>query len=326
MLTAVLVMATACSGSADEGQAIAGQLSAPQSQAGAEGTTSSAASVAGAAGPTSSSEASAMSDPAEAEGDADQAEADSDQAKRPTTTAPSAGPTLTRPDWLGTRVLPTGPDGFAEAQPTPPELVDRRLPTIDTLPAPTSEAFQSSIEPLAGDPLARSTWNEDCPVTVDDLRYLRVTFWGFDERPHQGELVVHATVTDDMVSVFQALYDARYPIEEMRIVTQADLDAPPTGDGNNTTAFVCRAVTGGTRFSEHAYGLAIDINPFLNPYQAGNVVLPELAGAYLDRTGDRDGVILEGGVVVQAFDAIGWGWGGRWSSLKDYQHFALNDR
>jgi hypothetical protein len=238
----------------------------------------------------------------------------------------AAAPSPTRPDWLGTRVLTTNAEGIAAAQPTPPELIDRRLPTIDTLPPPTSDTFEWSVGPLTGDPLARSTWTEDCPVERDELRYLRLTFWGFDDRPHQGELIVNQEVVDDIAEVFRALYEARFPIEEMRIVTQADVDAPPTGDGNNTTAFVCRPVVGGSRFSEHAYGLAIDVNPFQNPYRRGEVVLPELATSYLDRDPTRAGVITEDGVVVQAFDAIGWGWGGRWSSLDDYHHFALNDR
>jgi len=255
---------------------------------------------------------------------------------RPTTTRSDAGsgdtgpnpgsPSPTRPDWLGSRVLATNENGLADAQTTPPELVDRRLPTVDTIAPPADRDFSAEISPLGGDPLARSTWTADCPVSVAELSYLQVSFWGFDNRPHQGELIVNATVADDIVGVFRTLFEARFPLEEMRIVTPADLDAPPTGDGNNTTSFVCRAVVGGTRFSEHAFGLAVDINPFHNPYQKGEVVLPELATSYLDRDGTKAGVIVEGGVVVESFDAIGWGWGGRWQSLSDNHHFSFNNR
>jgi len=247
---------------------------------------------------------------------------DGTQAK-PTTTQPQSD-VPERPDWLGSRVLPTTPAGNVPPQTTPSELVDRRLQTADTLPPPSD--FTSSIDLLAGEPLERSTWIEGCPVAADDLRYVTVSFWGFDDRPHRGELILHADVTEQLVAVFETLYEARFPIEEMRIVTQADVDAPPTGDGNNTSSFVCRVVTGGSRFSEHAYGLAIDINPFHNPYIKGDVTLPELATAYNDRSRVVPGMIVDGDVVVSAFDDIGWGWGGRWNSLKDYQHFALNDR
>lgn len=242
-------------------------------------------------------------------------------------TSSPAGATLpTRPAWLGTRVLPTRIDGTAEPQETPPELADRRFATIDVLPPPADGRFHATVAAVPADVLARSTWEAGCPVTVDQLRYVTLGFWGFDDRPHTGELLVNASVADAIVTAFRALFEARYPIEEMRVTTRAERDAPPIGDGNDTGAFVCRPAVGSTRFSEHAYGLAVDINPFLNPYVKGDLVLPELARAYLRRTPARPGVIEPDGPVVRAFDAIGWGWGGRWSSLKDYQHFSLNNR
>ena len=100
------------------------------------------------------------------------------------------------------------------------------------------------------------------------------------------------------------------------------------GDDNLTAAYQCRASTGSSRWSQHAYGRAIDINPFQNPYRKdtreGRVVLPAYATAYLDRSLVRPGMIVEGDVAVDAFDAIGWGWGGRWNTLKDWQHFSAS--
>jgi hypothetical protein len=174
--------------------------------------------------------------------------------------------------------------------------------------------------------LARSTWRPGCPVALGDLRYVTVGFWGFDQRPHTGELIVAASVTPAIVRVLRALYRARFPIEEMRVVSQADLGAPPTGDGNNTTAFVCRPDTGGTSWSQHAYGEAVDINPFQNPYVFSDLVLPELASAFTDRAWKRPGMIYSGGVVTRSFAAIGWSWGGRWRNLKDWMHFSRNGR
>ncbi|MGI9611704.1 MAG: hypothetical protein ACR2QO_02255, partial [Acidimicrobiales bacterium] len=102
---------------------------------------------------------------------------------------------VTRPDWLGTRPLPTTSDGVVVPQTTPKELVNRQFITVDTLGPPDDDAdYESTIAPLAGDALARSTWNEDCPVTVDELRYLTMSFWGFDDRPHTGEMIVNASV------------------------------------------------------------------------------------------------------------------------------------
>lgn len=247
----------------------------------------------------------------------------------PGTTVPplaTQAPRPTRPDWLGQRPLPTNEAGFGVAGPTPVELVDRQFPTIDSLPPPSTVQFASSIEPLTGDALTRSTWREGCPVPPTDLRYLRVSFRGFDGLAHTGELIVAATVAEDIVGVFEQLWEANFPLEEMRIVTTADLDAEPTGDGNNTGSFVCRPVTGGSSFSQHAYGLAIDVNSFHNPYAKGTLVLPELAAAYLDRSNHRPGMLADGDVVVEAFAAIGWQWGGHWTTLKDWQHFSQNGR
>ncbi len=246
------------------------------------------------------------------------------------TAVPPTAPAVTtpRPAWLGSRTLPTDAGGFGVVAETPPELADRRFATIDTLPPPPDDVFAATVESLADvpDALGRSTWVEGCPVPPEDLAYVTMTFHGFDGKSHTGEMIVAASVADDIVTVFEALHAARFPIEEMRLVTRADLDAPPTGDGNNTAGFVCRPVTGGTAFSEHAKGLAVDVNPFHNPYIRGDRILPEQAVVYTDRTLDRPGMIQPGDVAVEAFAAIGWTWGGDWTNLSDYQHFSASGR
>jgi hypothetical protein len=241
---------------------------------------------------------------------------------------PAASP---RPDWLGTRVLPTAPDGFGERLPTPPELVDRRLvtpPLPDPAPAaPTDDAFAAEVAAVPQGVLARSTWRPGCPVSVDELRYVTMRFVGFDGLVHTGELIVHAEVAQDVVGVFARLHAERFPLEEVRVIAAEELDAPPTGDGNVTSAFVCRPMVGGSRWSEHAYGRAIDLNPFHNPYVRGDLVIPELAGSYVDRSDVRPGMIVAGDVVTQAFRAIGWGWGGDWTgSAIDPMHFSVSGR
>ena len=231
-----------------------------------------------------------------------------------------------RPAWLGKRVLPLDADGLGIARKTPALLRDRRLVTEDFLPPPKTKAFLSKIGAVPNDVLERSTWRRLCPVGVDDLAYVTVSFWGFDKRPHTGELLVHRSVSRDVVSVFRSLYVARWPLEEMRITTRKELDAPPTGDGNNTGSFVCRPARLSATWSEHAYGLAIDVNPFHNPYVRDGLVLPERALAYRNREWRRPGMIRAGDVVTEAFDRIGWGWGGSWTSSKDWMHFSRSGR
>lgn len=162
-------------------------------------------------------------------------------------------------------------------------------------------------------------------MTPDQLRYVTLTYRGFDGRHHTGELLVNAAVARDVVAVFRRLHAARYPIEQLRITSKAEAGAAPTGDGNNSGAFNCRPARSAGAFSQHAYGLAVDLNPFQNPYRKGELVLPELANAYLLRD-SRPGIIHDGDAVVRAFAAVGWEWGGNWRSLKDYQHFSRNGR
>jgi hypothetical protein len=229
------------------------------------------------------------------------------------------------PAWLGTRPLPRTAQGFGEIRPTPPELRDRRFTLPDTVPMLPDTGFSSRIvDPAPAAVIDRSTWAPGCPVKARQLAWVRLTFWGFDGARHTGELLVNSTAAQPLVRVFRQLYAARFPIEEMRITPKSEQNAAPTGDGNDTGSFNCRPVRGASTYSQHAYGLAVDVNPFQNPYLKGDLVLPELASAYRDRGWRRPGMILPGGVVVRAFAAIGWGWGGSWHSLKDLQHFSAN--
>ena len=238
--------------------------------------------------------------------------------------APSATPAP--PVWVvGASPLPLGPDGFGKVLPTPRVLRDRRLPTVDVLPPPRDGRFHSTVSVVS--PRIRErmgdTYRAGCPVGIDDLRYVTVVFRGFDGKAHTGELVVNKTAADKAVKAFARLFAIGFPLEEMRLPGTADVTAPPTGDGDDTAAFVCRPVRGQTTFSAHAYGLAVDVNPFHNPYVKGSRVLPELASAYLDRSWKRPGMFLRGSAAVKAFTDQGFTWGGDFRSLKDYQHMSL---
>lgn len=250
---------------------------------------------------------------------------------RPAPTETTPPPGTVAPPWLGTRVLPTVASGDGEVRRTPRALRHRRFTLPDTVAPLPGHGFASRVTTPAPDAvIARSTWRPGCPVGTAELSWVRVAFHGFDGARHTGELLVNTVAAEDVVAVFADLWHADFPIEQMVIATRADLDAPPTGDGNGTGAFVCRPVTGGTSYSQHAYGLAVDVDSFQNPYLRGTgadrVVLPELSSSYLDRGDVRPGMITADGPVVRAFSRIGWGWGGSYSSLKDYQHFSANGR
>jgi hypothetical protein len=208
---------------------------------------------------------------------------------------------------------------------TAPRAVAAPRPT--TTPPPTTPAppYRSSVAGVTAQQL-HASWREGCPVAPSQLRMVTLTHWGFDGAVHQGRLVVHADHAATVVAIFGDLYAQRFAIQRMEPVEAFGGSDDASMAANNTSAFNCRAVTGGSSWSQHSYGWAIDVNPVQNPYVKGSTVLPEAGRAHLDRSTQARGKIRAGDGVVQAFAARGWGWGGYWSSPKDYQHFSATNR
>ncbi len=195
-------------------------------------------------------------------------------------------------------------------------------------PPPSAGYFgtMSLIDAAQAKRMTGVSWRPGCPVPLRDLRLLTVKYWGFDGRVHTGRLIVHKDVWRPVVTAFHQLYTARFPIRRMTPVDTYGGSDFRSIEADNTSAFNCRYVDGTTRWSEHAYGRAIDINPIENPYVSGGRTSHAASRGYVDRTRQRPGMALEGGALVRAFDRIGWGWGGRWSAAKDYQHFSASGR
>jgi len=191
-------------------------------------------------------------------------------------------------------------------------------------PLPEFRAVVRVLSAQERDDMTPSVWRRGCPVGLAALRHVSLPFVGFDGRPRRGALVVHNSAARDVVTVFRRLYAARFPIRRMRPIQAYGGDDFTSIEADNTSAFNCRAATGSSRWSEHAYGRAIDLDPLENPYVSGGRTSHRASVPYLDRTDVRPGMAVEGGVAVRAFDAVGWGWGGRWSGIKDYQHFSVS--
>jgi len=170
------------------------------------------------------------------------------------------------------------------------------------------------------------SWRRGCPVRLRDLRLLTVRYHGFDGTVRTGRLVVRDTQARAMLQVFRDLYDARFPIRRMRLIEAYGGSDTKSMKANNTSAFNCRKVAGTNRWSEHAYGEAVDINPVQNPYVRGSTVQPAAGARYLDRSNVRKGMVVRPGPVVRAFSQVDWRWGGDWTSAKDYQHFSRSGR
>ncbi|MFY1686888.1 M15 family metallopeptidase [Plantactinospora sp. WMMB782] len=188
-------------------------------------------------------------------------------------------------------------------------------------PASPAAAFTHDIATVGAAELGPS-WRSGCPVGPDQLRRIRLGYWDFDGRPRVGTIVVHRSVTAEVVKIFGSLYRERFPIRRLQPVdAYAGSDDRSMAD-DNTSGFNCRRAvsTGPAKWSAHAYGKAIDVNPVENPYLLDGRVLPPAGAAYQDRSERRPGMAVPGGALVEAFAAAGWQWGGSWRS-PDYQHF-----
>jgi len=193
--------------------------------------------------------------------------------------------------------------------------------------AQSPPSFEVTISAIDDGIAARmkDSWRPGCPVGLDDLRLVTVSHHTFGGGVATGEIVVHADMAEDIAAVFGDLFAAGYPIERMELVDEYAADDDLSMAANNTSAFNCRTVAGTGRWSQHAYGMAVDVNPLLNPYVRNGRADPPAGSAYVDRSVDHPGIIRDRDAVVTAFAAIGWSWGGYWSS-PDYQHFSRNGR
>lgn len=175
------------------------------------------------------------------------------------------------------------------------------------------------------------SWTSGCPVGRSQLRYVRVNFWGFDGKRSRGSVVVNASIADAAAAALSQLYDLRFRIRQMRPM-DSSWGRNPKGPGandyaamaaDNSSAFNCRYVGGQEAskvYSKHAYGTAIDVNDFENPYVADNgTVYPDRYWLY--RRAPAPGVFSSSGsAAVRAFTSQGLRWGGLWGH-PDYQHF-----
>ena len=197
------------------------------------------------------------------------------------------------------------------------------MPTTTT----TVPSFFSSVSFVTATQLG-GTWHAGCPVAPSQLRLLQLSYWGFDNQPHLGTMVVNVSMVDSVIKVFSTLYAARFPIEEMVPEAAYGGNDNVAAAADDTSGFNCRAAVapGPPQWSMHAYGEAIDVNDVQNPYIDGTTIIPPAGAAYEDRSDVRPGMAVPGGTLVEAFASIGWQWGGLWTGAPDYQHFSSNGK
>lgn len=229
-----------------------------------------------------------------------------------TITAPTIPPAVTVP--------PTAPPGAPAG--------------TDPFAAPRTRFAGRIVHPIPSglrSQMRGETWRPGCPVPLRDLALLRFNVWGFDGELKRGPMVVNRTVARDVLGVFETLFEEGFPIRHVALAKRFRPNADPDSRRSVTASFNCRPVVTpdgpGDVFSQHSYGLAVDINSLQNPYvREDGYVRNRFAEPYVDRSLHLPGMIHDGDLVVRAFAAIGWGWGGHWSGGKDYMHFSLANR
>lgn len=190
-------------------------------------------------------------------------------------------------------------------------------PDRGTLKHPVIDSRMTELEAFDGlDP--------KCPDEIRKRqRLVTVKYYSTDKQVHQGQLVIDKELVSDIKQVFKLALKERFPvysvipISDKRFRKESRWDDELSMEANNTSAFNYREVTGGGRLSNHAYGRAVDINTFLNPYIKGKIILPH--GATYDP--GIDGTFTAESSIVREFLRLGWAWGGNWTSPTDYQHF-----
>ena len=192
--------------------------------------------------------------------------------------------------------------------------------------------FQSDISKITPEVKKRmlkgKSWRKGCPVPLKDLRYLLIKYKNFNYQDSIGELIVHKSVSKEVVSIFEELYSIGYPIKKMKLVSEYKANDWQSIEADNTSAFNCRSATGSKKWSKHSYGKAIDINPIENPYiaRSGRISHKESL-QYRKRVHKKDtyadkAILLKNDKATKIFKKHGWKWGGDWSGVKDYQHFS----
>ena len=169
------------------------------------------------------------------------------------------------------------------------------------------------------------SWPEGCTVSRSDLRYLRLSHFDAGKKEHVGEMVCNKAIANDLLEIFRELYRQQYPIQRIRLIDDYEAQDELSMRDNNTSCFCYRKVSGTTKLSKHATGMAVDINTLYNPYvrtgkDGRRIVEPATATKYVDRRKSFPYKIVKGDLLHRLFLQHGFKWGGSWRTMKDWQH------
>lgn len=164
-------------------------------------------------------------------------------------------------------------------------------------------------------------------IPVENLRLLHLLYCDLEGREQEGELICNEQIAVTVLNIFKELYLQNYPIEKIKLIDEYEAEDEASMADNNTSCFNDRMVSGSSKKSRHAFGLAIDINPLYNPYihkvNGVEKIEPANANAYANREEEYPYKIDRDDLAYRLFTENGFEWGGNWKSVKDYQHFEI---
>ena len=185
---------------------------------------------------------------------------------------------------------------------------------------PITYEYSSEINDISNSDLLNYYCNQKVNNKTE-LTLLKLSYINMKGETKIGELVVDKNLSEEVVDIFEEIYNCKFPIEKMITIDYYNCNDDKSMEDNNTSAFNYRMVSGSRKLSDHSYGRAIDVNPLLNPYIRKRDIQPKNGEKYIDRTQNEKGMIHQEDCVVKAFKSRGWQWGGDWKYSKDYQHF-----
>lgn len=153
---------------------------------------------------------------------------------------------------------------------------------------------------------------------LDSLNLLNVEYYSFDKKLHRGQILVHNLIKDDVIAFFELAKKTKFPIKKVIPIVKYNWDDVKSMEDNNSSAFNFRKVEGSDKLSNHAYGLAIDINPFQNPVIYSNGRIVPSGAEYNEKV---EGTFTNENELVKFMINKKFRWGGNWTSMKDYHHF-----
>lgn len=165
------------------------------------------------------------------------------------------------------------------------------------------------------------SYRPNSDIQPKDLRYLRLLYIDFCGETRIGEMICNYRIAPILLNIFQILYRNEYAIERIQLVDDFQADDDICCIKNNTSCFNYRNIAGTSLLSKHAYGLAVDVNPFYNPYVVGDRITPPGAESYANRNRNFPHKLGPGDLCYELFTENGFQWGGDWTHCKDYQHF-----